>query len=266
MNPEIIKSQLTELRLTTAARELETVIANQKKAVSLTWISELLERETDARREKSLNARIKKACFPEITTLETFDFSFNPDIDEEKIRDLATLKFINQNQIALFLGAPGVGKTHLALAIGALAVQDGYRVYCTSAKRLGQEIHLAHLRNTLDQLFKKLLSARLWIIDDWGVVSMKRDIAEEIFDLMDRRKQSSAMILTSNRDVSEWAQVFPDPVIANATVDRIFDRAKVVLFKGQSYRLKGRIQTPDLNQRQLKKVLGNELAENDVMQ
>ncbi len=175
-----------------------------------------------------------------------FDFSFNPDIDEEKIRELATLKFIDQNQIALFLGAPGVGKTHLALAIGVLAVQDGRRVFCASAKRLGQEILLGKMRGSLDHLFKRMLSAHLWVIDDWGVVSMSREVAEEIFDLMDRRKQSSAMILTSNRDVSEWAEVFPDPIIANATVDRIFDRAKTVLFKGQSYRLKGRIQTREI--------------------
>ncbi len=77
---------------------------------------------------------------------------------------------------------------------------------------------------------------------------MNRDVAEEVFDLMDRRKHSSAMILTSNRDVNEWAEVFPDPIIANATVDRIFDRAKIVLCKGQSYRLKGRIQLKDAKQ------------------
>ena len=246
MNPEIVKSLFTELRMPTAARELAEVLAEQKKAVSLGWVSSLLERELDSRKQKSLRRRIHSARFPEITTLEGFDFSFNPDIDEEKIRDLATLKFIDQNQIALFLGAPGVGKTHLALAIGVLAVQDGRRVFCASAKRLGQEIMLGKLRGTLDGLFKRMLSAQLWIIDDWGVVSMSREVAEEIFDLMDRRKQSSAMILTSNRDVSEWAEVFPDPIIANATVDRIFDRAKTVLFKGQSYRLKGRIQTREI--------------------
>jgi DNA replication protein DnaC len=248
MSPEVLKALFTDLRLHTASRELETVLANQKKAVSLGWVSDILEREVDARREKSLQHRIKTAHFPEITRLENFDFSFNPDIDEEKIRELATLKFMDQNQIALFLGAPGVGKTHLALAIGVLAVQDGRRVYCTSAKRLAQEITLGRLRGTLDQLFKRLLSAHLWVIDDWGVVSMSREVAEEIFDLMDRRKHSSAMILTSNRDVSEWAEVFPDPVIANATVDRIFDRARTVLFKGQSYRLKGRIETRELKE------------------
>jgi DNA replication protein DnaC len=246
MSPEILKSLLTELRLNTAARELVGVLESQKKAASLGWVTDLLEREVDARRENGMRNRLKSARFPEVTTLEAFDFGFNPDIDEEKIRELATLKFVDQNQIALFLGAPGVGKTHLALAIGVLAVRDGRRVYCTSAKRLAQEIMIGRHRGTLDQLFKRLLSAHLWVIDDWGVVSMNREVAEEVFDLMDRRKHGSAMILTSNRDVSEWGEVFPDPVIANATVDRIFDRARTVLFKGQSYRLKGRIETRDI--------------------
>jgi DNA replication protein DnaC len=246
MNTEIIKSLLTELRLGHAARELDSVLSTEKKAVSLGWIANLLEREVDARQQNALRKRIHDARFPEITALENFDFSFNPDIDEAKIRELATLKFIDQQQIALFLGAPGVGKTHLALAIGVLAVQDKRRVYCTSAKRLGQEIILAKRRGALDQLFKKILSSQLWIIDDWGVVSMPREVAEEVFDLMDRRKHSTAMILTSNRDVSEWSEVFPDPVIANATIDHIFDRAKTVLFKGPSYRLKGRIKEREL--------------------
>lgn len=248
MSPDLIKSLLIDLRMPTAARELESVLTSQKKAVHLSWVSDLLARELDERRENTLQKRIKSAQFPEITRLENFDFSFNPDIDEEKIRELATLKFMDQNQIALFLGAPGVGKTHLALAIGVLAVQQGKRVYCTSAKRLAQEIMLGKMRGNLDLLFKRFLSANLWIIDDWGVVSMSREVAEEVFDLMDRRKHNSAMILTSNRDVSEWAEVFPDPIIANATVDRIFDRAKTVLFKGQSYRLKGRIQTKDIKE------------------
>jgi DNA replication protein DnaC len=129
MNIEIIRSQLRELRLPSAAAELEGVLSEQKKAVSLGWVSELLQREIDTRRENSLQARIKAARFPEVTTLEGFDFTFNPDIDEEKIRELATLRFLDENQIALFLGAPGVGKTHLALAVGLLAVRAGKRVY-----------------------------------------------------------------------------------------------------------------------------------------
>jgi len=247
MNVETVRNQFRTLKLHTAASEMEEVLTEHKKAVSLTWISDLLEREIDARREKALMRRIKRANFPEITTLEGFDWSFNPDINEGQIRELATLNFIQNNQICLFLGQPGTGKTHLALAIGVLAANKGYRVYSNSLKRLAMDILQAKLKNNLDTLFKKVLSARLWIFDDWGVTTMSREVAEEIFDLLDRRKYSSAMILTSNRDIDEWPQVFPDPVLANATIDRIFDRAEISLFKGKSYRLKGKIEVKNLD-------------------
>lgn len=247
MNVETVRNQFRTLKLHTAASEMEEVLTEHKKAVSLTWISDLLEREIDARREKALMRRIKRANFPEITTLEGFDWSFNPDINEGQIRELATLNFIQNNQICLFLGQPGTGKTHLALAIGVLAANKGYRVYSNSLKRLAMDILQAKLKNNLDTLFKKILSARLWIFDDWGVTTMSREVAEEIFDLLDRRKYSSAMILTSNRDIDEWPQVFPDSVLANATIDRIFDRAEISLFKGKSYRLKGKIEVKNLD-------------------
>lgn len=125
-NIETVRNQLKTLKLHTAATELQEVLAQHKKAVSLSWISDLLEREIDSRREKALMTRIKKANFPEITTLETFDWSFNPQIaSENRIRQIAAMDFISNNQICLFLGQPGTGKTHLALAIGVLAANRG---------------------------------------------------------------------------------------------------------------------------------------------
>lgn len=243
MNIEALKSQLTALRMSTAASNLEDTLAREKKSISLSWLSLLLEQEIDARKEKAVQARIRHAEFPEVTSLESFDWEFNPDINRERIEELATLQFIHENQIALFLGKPGTGKTHLALALGIKAVYQGHKVYCTSVKRLSQQITIAKAKNSLDSLFKKILSARLWILDDWGVVSMKSEIAEEVFDLLDRRRFSSALILTSNRDVSEWGSVFPDPVLAGAAIDRLFDRASVVTFTGKSYRLSPKIKS-----------------------
>lgn len=247
MNVDAIKTQLRQLRLGAAANELDEVLVSHKKAVSLTWFSDLLDRELTARKENSLKLRIKQAGFPEVTTLENFDWEFNPEIDEKKIRALAELSFVDQNGIALFLGKPGTGKSHCALAIGILAATKGHRVFWTSCKKLSAQITLASRKGTLDQLYKRILSSKLWIIDDWGVVTMSREVSEEVFDLLDRRKHSSAMILTSNRAVEEWGEVFPEPVLANCTIDRMFENAEIAVFNGNSYRLKGRIKTKEID-------------------
>lgn len=231
----------------TAASELEEILARQKKTVPLDWLAMLLEHEIDARKERAVEWRIKRADFPEVTTLESFDWTFNPNIDEEKIRNLAQLDFVKLKSIALFLGSPGTGKTHIALAIGVAAARMGFRVYCASIKKLASQIVNAKARNALDALFKRILSSHLWVLDDWGVVSMKREVAEEVFDLLDRRKHSTALLVTSNRDVEEWASVFPDPVIASAAIDRLFDRAEIVTFTGPSYRLNGRISLREVD-------------------
>jgi DNA replication protein DnaC len=247
MNLSTVQTQLRALHLTTAASEMEEVLARHKTAASIDWVAELLARELDARKARSIQRRIDAAEFPEVTTLESFDWKFNPKIDRSKVEELGKLEFVGRQGIALFLGETGLGKTHLALAIGVLAAKAGHRVYCASTKKLIQQIQIARTRNNLDALFRRMLSSPLWLIDDWGVVSMDRSIAEEVFDLFDRRKHCSALVLTSNRDIREWGDVFPDPVLANATVDRIFDRAEIVVFQGKSYRLKGRIQLPGFN-------------------
>lgn len=248
MELETIRGQLRHLKLATAAREIDSVLERSKKAVNLDWLSRLLEREIDARKEGSLKLRLVAARFPEVKVWEGFDFEFNNKITEESFEELKTLSFLKQNRIVQFLGSPGTGKSHLATALGVLAIHRGYKVYWTSAKKLQKDIFEAKLKNNLDHLFKKILSAKLWIYDDFGVVSYPRDIAEEVFDLLDRRKHTSAMILTSNRAVNEWAQVFPEPILANAALDRMFEHAIVHIFEGKSYRLNGKIQEEEKTQ------------------
>jgi DNA replication protein DnaC len=241
MTIDVIRDQLKILKMSMASESLEAVLSKRKSRVDVQWLSELLEIELDARKDKAVERRIKRADFPERRSLEQFDWNFNKKIPREKIEELAELKFIDKNEIALLLGSPGTGKTHLSIAIGMKAVQAGHSVFCTSVKRLGTKIRKAQEKNTLDILFKQILTSKLWILDDWGVVSMPRDVSEEVFDLFDRRKHNSAMLLTSNRDVEEWPQVFSDPVLANAAIDRMFEDANICLFEGPSHRMKGRI-------------------------
>ena len=241
MQMDVIREQLKQLRLPSAVAELETILQKRKVKSDIGWLSELLESELDARKQSALERRMKRASFPERTSLEQFNWDFNKKIPREQIEDLASCKFVEQNEIALLLGNPGTGKSHVAVAIGIRAAQLGHAVFCTSVKRLGTRIRIAKERNTLDVLFKQILTSKLWILDDWGVVTMPRDVSEEIFDLFDRRKHSSAMILTSNRAVEEWPQVFADPILAGAAIDRMFEKANILIFEGPSYRMKGRI-------------------------
>jgi DNA replication protein DnaC len=241
MTIDVIREQLKNLKLSVASQSLEAVITKSKSRVDVQWLSELLEIELDARKDNATERRIRRADFPERRSLEQFNWDFNKKIPREKIEDLATLKFIEKNEIALFLGNTGTGKSHLAIAIGMKAAQAGHSVFCTSVKRLATKIKKAQEKNTLDVLFKQILTSKLWILDDWGVVSMPRDVSEEVFDLFDKRKHNSAMLLTSNRDVEEWPQVFSDPILATAAIDRMFEDASICIFKGQSHRLKGRI-------------------------
>lgn len=247
MNLEVVKEQFKKLKMFKSSKELDEILIKNKKAIDLSWLSEVLEAELDYRNEVSIQRRILNAQFPELRSLEQFNWGFNPKIPKERIKELATLKFIEKNEIGLFLGNPGTGKTHIAISIGMLAARYGYKVYCTSVKRLTKKILAAKKENTLDSLFKKILTSKLWILDDWGVVSMNRDVSEEIFDLFDRRKHNSAMLLTSNRDVEEWPQVFSDPVLANAAIDRMFEAANICIFQGESYRMKGRILMKDFD-------------------
>lgn len=243
MSVTILQEQLRNLRLSTASRELPMMLADLKKGIQTDWVVALLERELDARKERALERRITFARFPELATLEGFDWEFNRDVPRESVMALTEEAFLKGNRIALFLGKPGTGKTHLALGIGVSAVRQGLKVYCTSVKRLAKDVALAKANHSLDTLFKKMLSCKLWILDDWGVVSLGKEASEEIFDLLDRRKHAASMIITSNRAIEEWPEVFPDPVLAAAAIDRMFDRAQVLVFSGDSYRLKGRIDS-----------------------
>ena len=238
MSKKALESLLRSLRLSTAAEELENVL-KESRGVSLDPFINLLQRELDFRRERNLKGRIKRSNIPELKSLENFNWSFNKEISREKIESLASLDFIKDRDSVLFLGQPGTGKSHLAVAIGLKAILEGGSVYWSNIKRLSEDIIKAKRRGELGKLFKRILSSNLWILDDWAVIRLTQEVSEEVFDLLDKRKYSTALLLTSNRDINEWPQVFGDPVLASAAIDRIFDRPSVTIFRGESYRAKG---------------------------
>lgn len=240
VNVKTVETLLKQLRLTTAASELNEVLSNEKSNAKLDWIANLLQREVDVRRERQIQQKIKRSRIPDLKSLESFEWEFNPTISKSKIESIASLDFVNMREIVLFLGQPGTGKSHLASAIGLKSIIEGKKVYWSSLKLLAEEILIAKQKNELPALFKKILTSDLWILDDWAVISLSRDVSEEVFDLLDRRKGSTALLLTSNRDINEWPEVFVDPVIASAAIDRIFDRANVTIFNGKSYRASGK--------------------------
>ena len=244
MSVTTVQELFRNLKMKTAAEGLSGVLQRHKKNVSLDWLVELLQEEVDDRKSRGIKAKIKKSRMPELKSLETFDWGFNPGIDKGKRESLAELDFVRDREVALFLGQPGTGKSHLASAIGLRAVLRGYNVYWSSLKRLAEDIVLAKRRNELDVLFRRILGSALWILDDWAVVSLEREVSEEVFDLLDRRKGGTALLLTSNRDIKEWPEIFVDPVLAGAAIDRIFDRPIVTVFKGESYRAKGKKDVP----------------------
>lgn len=160
MTIDVIRDQLKKLHLPAASAELENILQKRKKSTDVQWLSELLARELDVRAENAVERRMKQADFPERRSFEQFNWEFNEKLPREKIESLKSLKFIENNEIALFLGSPGTGKTHCAIALGMSAAQAGHSVFCTSVKRLGTKIRMAREKNMLDVLFKKIVTGQ----------------------------------------------------------------------------------------------------------
>ena len=181
---------------------------------------------------------VKMAGFPRISTLEEFDFSYQPSINENQINDFASLRFIEKKENIIFYGNSGVGKTHLATAIGVIAARNRDSTYFIKCSQLMSDLHKSFLEGKLNEKLKKLGGYKLLIIDELGYLPINKEDSKLFFQLIDRRYEKFSTIITTNINFAQWDEIFGDPVIANAIVDRILHHAKVVTIKGKSYRLK----------------------------
>lgn len=185
-----------------------------------------------------MSACVKVANFPFLKTFEDFDFNFQPSINKEQIISYKYLDFINKCENILFVGSPGVGKSHLATSIGIEAAKQRVSTYFISCNDLVLQLKRAHIENRLEQRLKFFARYRLLIIDEVGFLPLDELSSKLLFQIISRRYEKSSTIITTNKPLSKWGEVFGDPIIANAILDRLLHHSKVINIVGRSYRTK----------------------------
>jgi len=216
-----------ELRLTQA----------QKDGLGFTQFLELLlEDEVQCRANKRLTGRITKSRFEEAKSLEEFNFHFNPKVPTQYIHDLATCRFIERKESIIFCGPVGVGKTHLAQALGHQACRLGYSVLFSKASRLLSDLGGGRADGTWEKRLRRYLKPDLLILDDFAMKELTKFQAEDFYELIDQRYRSGSMIATANRSPEDWYPLFPNPVIAESALDRLVSCSHIITLTGKSYR------------------------------
>ena len=234
-----LMTDLRKLKLGGFGETLELRVAQAEELSHLAFLTLMVRDEIERREAKKLTARIQKASFEEQKTLEEFDFAFNPKIKRGTITDLATCLFIEKREHVLIYGSAGVGKTHLAEALGHEACRRGYRVLFVKAVKMLRHLFASRADQSWERQIKKYLYPDLLIIDDFGLTALTPIQAEDIYEIIAERHLRSSIIITSNRPPQDWVGLFPDPIMANSALDRLAHHAHHLMIDGgESYRKK----------------------------
>ena len=239
---ERLHNNLQYLKLDTIEAILDNhlEIAAKDCKTTMEVLDHLFEQERKNRDAAATNRRMKCAAFPVIKTLEEFNFDFQPSIERSVIEDLATLRFIHNAENLVLLGPPGVGKSHIAIALGIEAVKAGFSAYFVNASNLIERLNKANREGTLEKKIRDFTKYKLLIIDEMGYLPFDEEGAHCLFQLISKRYERSSTIFTSNKSYGEWGEIFKDHVIAAAALDRILHHSTTINIKGESYRLKER--------------------------
>lgn len=223
---------------------LETLELRNRQAVEeqlsfIEFLQRLLEDEVERRAQKQLTLRLRRASFDLEKTLEGFDFGFNPSIPRQQVFDLATARFVERHENVLIQGPAGVGKSHLAQALGHEACRRGCDVLFTSASRLLAHLHGGRADGTYERRLASYLRPDLLIVDDFGLKLLLPPAPEDLYEIINERYERGSLIITSNRAFAEWPDLFQSPLLASAALDRLAHNAHQLVITGDSYRAKG---------------------------
>jgi len=235
--PELIP-MLKQLRLSGIldSLELRNRQAIEEKFAYTDFLAMLIQDEVARRTQRKLTMAVRRANFRNHKTIEDFDFSFNPKINRAQVVDLATCRFMEEKACVLIAGPCGTGKSHLAQALGHCAIRLGHDVLFVSQTKMFGQLHAARATNSYDRRLSALAKVDLLIIDDFGLKPLRSPQDEDFHDLLAERYERKGTIITSNLDLSEWGDAFPNKLLGAATIDRIRHGSYNVILDGKSFR------------------------------
>jgi DNA replication protein DnaC len=245
-------SELTSTRIREAADRLGlthlpdhvTALVARAEAEQLGYFDFLdlvLGEEVELREQRRFRNALKLSGLPHHKTLAEFDYAFQPDLEPRRIKDLATLEFIGARSNIALLGPPGVGKTHVAIALAVAACQAGHSIYFTSLDDLVRKLKIAEATGRFNKQLNAFLRPSVLVVDEVGYLRLEREEANMFFQLISRRYERGSMIITSNKSFNEWGAVLGDDILATAILDRLLHHCEVLPINGPSYRLRNRM-------------------------
>jgi len=231
---------LDKLKMDHLEAQLDAVCeqAAQRQEDYKTFLTQALTTEWQGRYQRGIEARLRLARFPWVKTLDQFDFDFQPSLDRKQVRELAGLSFVERGHNVIILGPPGVGKTHLAIGLAVKAVESGYSVLFLTLEALMTRLTKALNENRLERSLQQLIYPKVLIVDELGYLPLTRIEASLFFRLVARRYERASLIVTSYKSFLDWGEIFNDPILATAVLDRLLHYSTTLNIKGESYRLK----------------------------